>query len=367
MNGIHQARMRLQAARIADQVGDLIALQANQTDRLRHTLAITLGQRGRQGKRALACAKGSDHEEMSAPQLAGQIGEKGQRRWIRPLQIVDDQDQRLAAGRLLERLAERLEELSARVLGRRVRIDWDRRRALPQHRNQLGQLRGSRTEPIGCLSDGETLDPGSQHLAPGPIGGAADLGLTTPPERRDPLLGRSTHQSTSQRGRTHARRAGDEDTAATIARHASEGSSQPCQLVLAPHEGIGRERYDTQGRSGLRGRGRFVGPLDELRDESIAVAIVGLDGTPVAPALPERAAELQQTLTERVLVDLLTDPDLIEQLPLGHHPLTVENQVKEQVERLGAHGQELAVAPQLAGLWAELEIQKLVTHRSPAL
>ena len=68
----------------------------------------------------LHVAVGADQQDARSRQLPRQELHQQQRRLVRPVQVVEDEDQRLLPGRVLEEVGEAVEEAEARLFGRQL-------------------------------------------------------------------------------------------------------------------------------------------------------------------------------------------------------------------------------------------------------
>src|SRR5262249_51764710 len=98
-------------------------------------------------------------------------------------------------------------------------------------------------------------------------------------------------------------------------------------------------------RAGWEGGGLVqgcLGPCLNRGDKAIAVAPQGLNQPLVAPTVAQNLAHVLEAVFERCVTDEVLRPDVLQQLLLGHHPVTVFHQVEQYLKHFRA--ELLAVA-----------------------
>ena len=128
---------------IVKELGDVLAVERRQQD-LGH-VAQAGEVRQRAGERTLRRQVGgsirADHQDALGDQLRGEMFQEQQRRLVRPVEILVQQDLRSDPGRSLEELADAVEHVAALLLRREVGCPGDVAVALTQRGHQRGDLR----------------------------------------------------------------------------------------------------------------------------------------------------------------------------------------------------------------------------------
>ena len=91
----------------------------------------------------------------------------------------------------------------------------------------------------------------------------------------------------------------------------------------------------------------------------------GLD-IPLRPAaVANRSARRHKPLRQGGLADILARPELLEQFLLGHHAVSMRNEVRQDLEPLGLKRAERASQTQFITPQIKLECLKDVDHATP--
>ena len=152
VDAVHQRPLRLDAGGAAEVVADLGLRQAAQGDPAEQRLAVHLRERA--GERVAAVevgvAVGAEYEDARPADLAPHVREQLQGRRVRPVQVVQHEQQRRALRNAAQEAGHRVEQPELRLLG--------------VGRGRLGQVREERAEIEDALElDGVRLP----LLAPG--------------------------------------------------------------------------------------------------------------------------------------------------------------------------------------------------------
>jgi hypothetical protein len=197
-------------------------LPGDRGDDRRHAGRVEPGQRqhgaavGRR-PRQLGVPVGAEQQHPCVPQVGGGELDQPQRRLVRPLQVVDDQDQRAARGQPGERRDHRLGQPEPRISRRHRRR---RRRPLDQvgRRPQLGARGPGRPQQLDPR-------PVRRHRRPVP----ADRG-----QHQRPALAGLPGQLAEQRTLADARLAGDEHQPAVAGERRRQRGPGGAERVGAP-------------------------------------------------------------------------------------------------------------------------------------
>ena len=110
-------------------------------------------------------------------------------------------------------------------------------------------------------------------------------------------------------------------------------------------------------------RGRLR-ELADRSDEPVAVAVHRTDEALGLPVVADRLSHLLDPAGHRALADEPPAPDAVHQLLLGHHPVAVVDQVREDFEDLPLDPHPDTGAPQLDPRQIKLEIVEYDNHSS---
>jgi hypothetical protein len=110
-----------------------------------------------------------------------------------------------------------------------------------------------------------------------------------------------------------------------------------------------------------------VGDVGDVGDEPVAAAVDRLDDPLVSSGVADRPADGLDAARQRRLRDEPIAPDLVQQLGLGHDPVPVAHQVREDVEHLGLDGDDLSPSPQLQAPDAQLAVTEPHRHWTSSL
>ncbi len=263
---------------------------------------------------AFVAALRADHEHAGPAEPRRERLEERERASVRPVEILEHQQQRCPARRAderVERLLDPPEALAARVL--------QRPGGLRRHRLHTSDL--------------------VQHLAPRP-------------ERGGVLLARDRERSEAVgAGRELAR-----DAALPDSRRAAHEGEPPvarrgraCPRDQRRHDGLATDQ------------GEIVRDAPDALDRApVAVAPTAhrLDPVPVArrPGIAEHDPQRVDGRTERSVRDRQPAPDPLEDLVARHHPIAVLHEVDEQIELAGLERHRLSVARQSVTGSIQLEL-----------
>ena len=225
---------------------------------------------------------GADDQDAVAPDVAGQVLQQQQRRLVRPVQVVQHQDDRSAAGRRPQEGDHGLEQPEALGVAVEARQGGDVAELLPDLGHQGGDLGRRGPEVLADLVLGLGLDVGPEALGEGQVR-RPDLPLVapTPEDLGAPDLG-LRHQLLHEGRLADARLAGDEDEAGAPRQRRFERGPQLVELRRAAHEAsIDRGRRRGRSRHQRSRRERDGGQRgDDV--SSIAGTLVGVFGQEAA-------------------------------------------------------------------------------------
>ena len=102
----------------------------------------------------------------------------------------------------------------------------------------------------------------------------------------------------------------------------------------------------------------------DLGHELVALAVHRPDDPLLTAAVTDRLPDGLDPRRERSLADERSAPDLVEQLDLGDHPLTVLDQVTQDVEDLRLDMDAVAARSDLDAVRIDLDVAEGVDHRS---
>lgn len=193
----------------------------------------------------LDAARAEDHRRPRADP-PGDVGEQAHAQLVRPLEVLEHQEERLRAGEAAQEVGDRLEG------PRRITARGARRLALPQLRQQPRQLRppgrgeaGRQRRLLRHTAGAERVDPRRQRQDALGLVAAAEEDAAAPARRQRGQLGR-------QPALADARRARDAHEAALPPPRRVEDLGEPRHLARAADE--------RRGRLARRSRRAFVGP-----------------------------------------------------------------------------------------------------------
>ncbi len=170
-----------------DEASHVGLCQAPHEDALEELLAGQLSKRLGEGVASgdVDVAIRADHQQPGIGQVAGQELQQQQRRAVRPVQILQNEHQRLVAGSILEKGGNRVKQPKTRL----VRFQSRRRPqvgdALAEVRDNLGDIGRACAQFRSKLSWISILDVRAHCLDPWPIGrGSGSLIAATPQDLR---------------------------------------------------------------------------------------------------------------------------------------------------------------------------------------
>ena len=178
-----QARRRRDVRALLQEASDVGLGQAAQHDALTGLQASELGQSLGQGVAAaqLDVAIGRDHEQPRRPELAGEELEQQERRLVRPVQIVEHQDQGRAPRGVAQEADHRVEEAKARLLRIEARRLGQVGEDLPDLGDHARDLGAAEPEVLAQLSRLASGGVGAHDLDPGPERGCPLAFVAAPP------------------------------------------------------------------------------------------------------------------------------------------------------------------------------------------
>ena len=179
-----QPRWRLDACGHLDEAGHIALGEPSQGDALNQALAREVGQDlgERMATRQLHVAVRPEHQDARPRELPREELEEEQRRRVRPVEVVQEHDQGLALGRVLQEVRGAVEEAEARLL----RVPGDAHVEAGDHlaelREHLRDVGGAGAHLLRGLLGAAVVDVGARHLHPRPVGGGA-LALDGAPDQ----------------------------------------------------------------------------------------------------------------------------------------------------------------------------------------
>jgi hypothetical protein len=245
VDGGGQPRRDVPSRRHAGERGHLLPAQAGQADPLAGRLPPQLGQEAAQRVPAadLDVPVRAEGEDATLAQPAGEELQEEQRRDVRPVEVVEDDDQGLRGGGGAQEGVDAVEEPEAGLgrgegrgsRGRGRQAGRDLGHHLGHHPRagaQLGPQRG-RVAPAGV---------GAQDLHPGPVGGGARSRVAAPPQGPRPARPGPGRRLLRGARLADPRLAGEQDEPALPGAGAGDAGPQRRQLRPAPDERRRRPR-----------------------------------------------------------------------------------------------------------------------------
>jgi len=315
----------------------------------------------------LDVAIGGDDEHVHITHFRGEKAEQAQRRFVRPVQIVEHDDERLAKRRVPQEGRHAAEQTKACLL---IRPDLDRRRlrhACAELGHQRRHIGGAGRCAAGTLVLVER-HARAQHLHPWPKdwrplhldAAPNEDGKSAVPGFGSKLLGRARLSDSGL--------ADEQEDAAAGGGGRFQPVAQPLQRARAADEARGcAHRLRRKRGVGSRGPGptghRRARPKARPANESIAAAVDGGDHLAPTAYIADATAGGRDAFRQYGLAHRLTAPDGVEQLVLGHHPVTVGQQICEDVEYFRLELDDAAPSAELKQLLVELAVAEHVDHR----
>ncbi len=218
-------------------------------------LAPQIGQNGREGVAAIQLhVPVAAHDEQAArAERARQVLEQEQCRPIRPVEIVEDQEDRVRARGVEEEGRDALEEPVALLLGSALRRGWEVGQALADLRDQLGHVGCTLAELFaqGVLGAfGHVL---ADRLHEGQIGEACLRLVAAAPEQLGAAQLCVGRELAAGARLSHPRLSHQHDQGAVPAQRSVERLAQDLHLFLPTHEVTARESRGS-GHGGGRPR-----------------------------------------------------------------------------------------------------------------
>ena len=185
----------------------------------------------------LALAASRDDEQAGGTQLAGDEREQRERRLVRPVQILEHDEQRRARGGATDEARHRVEQPEPRLgVATRRRGGLDVGAAHPDAGNEVRQDRGVRSQLVAQRVRLGAADVLLERAHPGPVARRARLlGRASPqhPTRRKVGL---AHQLLDHPGLADARIPGDDHQPGTAGVRVAQPRRERLQLALAADE-----------------------------------------------------------------------------------------------------------------------------------
>ena len=234
MQARDQRRRRAARARAFDERGHGIAAETTQRHALREPHRI--GEAARLPMR-LALAAGRHDEQASGTQLAGDEREQRERRLVRPVQILEHDEQRRTRGGATDEARHRVQQPEPRLgvaTGRRGGLDVGA--AHPDAGNEVCQDRGVRSQLVAQRVRLGAADVLLERAHPGPVARRARLlGRASPqhPTRRKVGL---AHQLLDHPGLADARIPRDDHQPGAAGVRVAQPRRERLQLALAADE-----------------------------------------------------------------------------------------------------------------------------------
>ena len=184
----------------------------------------------------LGMAIGGDRQQRHVGQRAGDELEGQQRRGVGPVQVVEDDDERLLLGRGRQQRREGVEEAKASLVG----VQLGGARGLAQRLAELGQQAGdpgrARAESGTQRREVGAARERAADLHPRPVGGRAAAVPAAAPRPRGPAGRGVLDELARQRGLADPRLAGQEHEPAAPGEGGLERRLELRKLAPAPHE-----------------------------------------------------------------------------------------------------------------------------------
>ncbi len=190
------------------------------------------------------------HQQAGTLQLATHEAQQGQRRRVRPVQVVEDQQQRAAGGRRPQEGRQAVEQLEAGHLRLDRRRAGQVRQTVADVRGQLGDVGGTRAQVVAQRRRVAGLDVGADHLDPGPEGGCALSLPAAAPQHPGATRCRLGGQLLGQPGLADSGLAGQQHHPAVTGASGIQVGGERGQLALTTDE---RCRHQARGTLHRRG------------------------------------------------------------------------------------------------------------------
>ena len=267
VDGSDEALGRLAPAERLDHFPDPIGREAREVDPLDEPLSHELSQRRGQGWRQieLEITVGADDDDGHAGHPGDQVAKKVQRRLVRPVEVLEDQQQRPFGAEALDEAAEAVEEIVPFSLRRHLERGREVRIQAAQAGIELRDLRRFRTEGVTQALPLEGARRGFDDLDPGAEGSRSFALVAVPRQDEETELGGLLGCTGGQPRLADAGFAAQGEEGAAAGRRGLQGASELCDLARASDEGcaVAPERPRTRRRPRSRGRRRDL-PLESL-------------------------------------------------------------------------------------------------------
>jgi hypothetical protein len=238
-----QRRRRLHPCDRGYEAGHLRLVQAAQKQ---PPVVLAAGEVGQDSKQRmspvhLGVPVAAHHQQPGTLQLPTQEPQQGQRRRIRPVQVVQHQQQRPAGGGRPQEAGQAVEQPEAGRLRLGRRRGRQVRQALADGRHDLGDVGRTGTHVLAQRRRVACLDIGAHDLDPGPEGGRALSLPAAAPQHQDAAGAGLGGQLLGQPGLADAGLAGQQDHPAPAGQGGLQVDGERGQLGLAADE-RGRHR-----------------------------------------------------------------------------------------------------------------------------
>lgn len=304
----------------------------------------------------LVRAAGDERQQRQAGLVEHRLQQRD-RRGIRPVQVIEHEQQRLLPAGMAQERGDRVEEAQAGLL--RIRTDGRQRSELGEDLRQPGRLVA---EQAAHLAGREAAQQHPQRLHPRPERRPALALEAAPDEDREVRGQRPLHRRRHQPRLANAGIADELDQPRAGGRHprprridrgedvrAADERRTAGRALVHPERApdVGEDRGVAPGCGGFR-RCRSAAALHGS-DEAEAAAVLDLDTRGRPARVPERLANLAHVAGDRLLVDAQSGPDGVEQFVLGHQAAGPVDEEAQHLPDLAAHMHPPAGAPELAG------------------
>ena len=352
IDGGDQVRRRREPRGHLDVAGDLALGETAQQEAARDRLARQVAERLEEGMLSaeLDVAVRADDEEARAPHLAGEELEEQQRGRVRPVEVVEDEDEGLVGGRVAEERRDAVEEAETRLLGLEGRQRRQVGEPLTHLRDELRDVGRARPHLGADVPRVAVVQVGADDLHPGPVGGCAPRLVAAAPQHLEATQPRVRAELARGARLADAGLAGEQHELPLARARRVDARAQLLELALAADEDAAGEAVERvpllaplDHRGGLRGDGRerlahrasrgrpLLGRLGEhLQDQSLerarhlGVVPGGRDG---------RGVQVLRDDRHRVVAQ--------EGRPAGHHLVEHRAERVEVAARLGRPAESL--------------------------
>ena len=280
----------------------------------------------------------SQEEHPGGAQLAREKVEENQRRFVRRVKVVDDEDEGLPLRAALKEQRRRLEHAKARLVGRdRGGVGGGRGlQLLARLRQQLDQIEGSRAERPDERRVGEGPER-AQDLNEGPKYGCAVPFVTVTLQHSCAAAGGDARYLRGEATLADARFTEEKDGAGFPLQRLLKDPIDQRERRFATEQAAFARRVAGRSGDGPRGRLRVRPRLAEglhVPHEAVATRARGVDDALLCRVVVQQLAQVGDAVREGRPADV-PGPVPVEELATKHDPIAMAQEVNQDLEGLG--------------------------------